>query len=50
MSPNERAVTQSGLFRWETVYKEFLEKGFEASKWLVGPFGYQQRQPIQAGV
>lgn len=43
MSPKgAEKVTQAGLSKWETVYKKFLETGrFEASKWLVGPFGYQ---------
>lgn len=42
MSPKEaERVTQSDLFRQEAVYEEFLGKRFEASKWLVGPFGYQ---------
>lgn len=34
-------ITLSGMFRKETVRDKFLEKRFEASKWLSGPFGFQ---------
>lgn len=43
MSPKEaESVTQAEMSKWNNVYQRFLEKIFEPSRWLVGPFGHNR--------